>query len=48
MRHIKVRNREDASHPALEQLLKEAWKDAPNSIARLHKKGIERHKASSR
>ena len=38
MRHIKVRSREDASNPALEQLLKEAWKDAPDSIAHLHKK----------
>src|SRR6266487_3111228 len=32
MRHIKVRSREDAGNPALEELLKEAWKDAPNSI----------------
>ena len=38
MRHIKVRSCEDASNPALEQLLKEAWKDAPDSIAQLHKK----------
>ena len=38
MRHIKVRSREDASNPALEQLMKEAWKDAPNSIANLHSK----------
>ncbi len=38
MRHIKVRSLEDASNPALEQLMKEAWKDAPNSIANLHKK----------
>jgi hypothetical protein len=38
MRHIKVRSREDACNPALEQLLKEAWKDAPDSIAQLHKK----------
>ncbi len=38
MRHIKVRSGEDASNPALEQLLKEAWKDAPDSIAHLHKK----------
>jgi hypothetical protein len=38
MRHIKVRSIEDACNPALEQLLKEAWKDAPNSIATLHKK----------
>src|SRR5215467_7901767 len=36
MRHIKIRNEEAASNPALEQLLKEAWKDAPDSIARLH------------
>lgn len=38
MRHIKVRSCEDASNPALEQLLKEAWKDAPDSIAHLHQK----------
>jgi hypothetical protein len=38
MRHIKVRSCEDASNPAFEQLLKEAWKDAPDSIAHLHKK----------
>ncbi len=38
MRHIKVRSREDAGNPALEQLMKEVWKDAPGSIAHLHKK----------
>ena len=38
MRHIKVRSCEDASNPALEQLLKEAWKEAPDSIAHFHKK----------
>ncbi len=38
MRHVKVRSIEGACNPALEQLLKEAWKDAPNSIATLHKK----------
>lgn len=38
MRHIKVRSREDAGNPALEQLMKEAWKDAPGSIAHLYKK----------
>ena len=38
MRHIKVRSTEEASHPGLEQLLQEAWKDAPDSIANLHKK----------
>jgi hypothetical protein len=38
MRHIKVRSVEDASNPALEELLKEAWNDAPNSIAMLHSK----------
>jgi hypothetical protein len=38
MRHIKIRSREDAGNSALEQLLKEAWKDAPDSIAQLHKK----------
>jgi hypothetical protein len=38
MRHIKVRSVEDAANPALAQLLKEAWKDAPNAIAMLHKK----------
>jgi hypothetical protein len=36
--HVKVRSREDASNPALEQLLIAAWKDAPDSIALLHKK----------
>lgn len=38
MRHVKIRSIEDACNPALEQLIKEAWKDAPNSIAALHKK----------
>ena len=38
MRHVKVRSREDASNPALTQLLIEAWKDVPDSIAQLHKK----------
>jgi hypothetical protein len=38
MRHVKVRSVEDASNPALEELMKEAWKDAPNSIATLHSK----------
>jgi hypothetical protein len=38
MRHIKVRSIKDASNPALAQLLKDAWKVAPNSIANLHKK----------
>ena len=38
MRHIKVRSVEDASNYALKQLMKEAWKDAPHSIARLHRK----------
>src|SRR3989442_6401259 len=38
MRHIKVRSVADASNLALEQLMKEAWRDAPNSIAHLHKK----------
>jgi hypothetical protein len=36
MRHIKIRSVADASNPALEQVMKEAWKDAPNSIATLH------------
>jgi hypothetical protein len=36
MRHIKVRSVADASNPALEQLMKEAWKEAPNSIEKLH------------
>jgi len=35
---VKVRSLEDANHPALEQLVKEAWKDAAHSIANLHKK----------
>ena len=38
MRHVKVRSLEDASNPALEQLMKEAWKDGPVSIADLHRK----------
>ncbi len=42
MRHIKVRSREDACNPVLEELLKEAWKDAPDSIADLHKKSGRR------
>ena len=38
MRHIKVRSVADASNPALEKLMKEAWKEAPNSIEKLHSK----------
>jgi hypothetical protein len=38
MRHVKVRSLEDASNPELEQLMKEAWKDGPLSIADLHRK----------
>ena len=38
MRHIKIRSREDAGNPALEQLLREAWKVAPNTIAQVRKK----------
>jgi hypothetical protein len=43
MRHIKVRSVEDAGNPALAQLLREAWKDAPNSIAMLHNKKKASH-----
>lgn len=38
MRHVKVRSVEDACKPALEELMKEAWRDAPSSIAHVHKK----------
>ena len=38
MRHVKVRSLEDASNPALEQLMKEAGKMVPLSIADLHRK----------
>ena len=38
MRHVKVRSREDASNPAFEDLLKEAWRVAPDSIAQARKK----------
>jgi hypothetical protein len=35
---VKVRSLEDARNPALEQLMKEAWKDGPLSIANLQRK----------
>ncbi len=38
LRGCEVRSAADASNPALKQLMKEAWKDAPNSIAHLHSK----------
>ncbi len=43
MRHIKVRSRKDACNPALEEFLKEAWKDAPDAIAQVRKKTGKSH-----
>lgn len=38
MRHVKIKSVEDANNPALEELIKAAWKDAQISIPQRHKK----------
>jgi hypothetical protein len=38
MRHVKVRTVAEGSNPALGDLIKAAWLDAPNSFARFRKK----------
>jgi hypothetical protein len=39
MRHVKVRRVEDAKNPALRKLIALTWKEAPESIAKIHSKG---------
>jgi len=36
MRHVKVRNVEDARNPALGELIAATWKEAPESMAKIH------------
>ena len=36
LRHVKVRNVEDAKNPALGKLITATWKEAPESIAKIH------------
>jgi len=38
MRHVKVRSVEEAKSPALRKLIIATWKEAPASIAKIHKK----------
>lgn len=38
MRHVKVRSVEDAKNPALGKLIVATWKEAPESIAKIHTK----------
>lgn len=37
MRHVKIKSMDEANNPVLEDLIKEAWKDAQVSIPNLHK-----------
>jgi hypothetical protein len=36
LRHVKVRNVEDAKNPALGKLIAATWTEAPESIAKIH------------
>jgi hypothetical protein len=38
MRHVKVKSVEEAKNPALKKLVAATWKEAPQSIAKIHKK----------
>ena len=38
LRHVKVRSVEDAKNPALRKLVAATWREAPESIARIHAK----------
>ena len=38
MRHVKVRSVDEAKNPAVAKLVAAAWKKAPESVARIHKK----------
>ena len=38
MRHVKIRRMEDAKDPALGKLIAATWKEAPESIAKIHAK----------
>jgi hypothetical protein len=38
LRHIKIWSMEDAKNPALAKLIAATWKEAPESIARVHAK----------
>ena len=36
LRHVKIRNVDEARNPALAKLIAATWKDAPQSIAKVH------------
>ncbi len=36
LRHVKIRSVEDAKNPALEKLVAATWKEAPDSISKIH------------
>jgi len=38
MRHVKLRSVDEARNPALAKLVAATWKEAPESIAKIHKK----------
>jgi len=38
LRHVKVRSMEEAKNPALGKLVAATWKEAPDSIAKIHAK----------
>ena len=42
LRHIKIRTVEDARNPALAKLISATWKDAPESLANVHKERMKR------
>jgi hypothetical protein len=39
MRHVKVRSVDEARNPALGKLITATWKEAPESIGKIHSKG---------
>ena len=39
LRHVKVWSVDEAKNPALAKLVAETWKEAPESIERIHRKG---------
>ena len=42
LRHVKVRSVDEAKNPALGKLIAATWKEAPKSIAAIHKKPKEK------
>lgn len=39
MRHVKIRSLDEAKNPALEKLIVATWKEAPESMAKIHARG---------